>query len=58
MTLYSKGSGTWCHSYIVGDVGAPCESGGGGGARGVISLSSEPKPGKILDTGRGLFQNH
>ena len=31
---------------------------GGGGGSGVILLSSEPKPGNILDTGRGLFQNH
>ena len=31
--------------------------GGGGGAWGVYLLSSEPKPGNILNTGRGLFQN-
>ena len=33
-------------------VGAPWER---YGARGVISVSSEPKPGDILDTGVGLF---
>ena len=32
--------------------GASCE---GYGARGIISVSSEPKPGDILDTGWGLF---
>ena len=47
------------HSYIVGVWGAPC----GRCGLGIISVSSEPKPGDILDTaGEGfifvLFQNH
>ena len=37
------------YSYIVGGVGASCERYGGG--LGVISVSSEPKPGDILYTG-------
>ena len=52
VTLFSEGSGTGHHggghhSYIVG---APFKR---YGARGVISVSSEPKPGDILDTGGG-----
>ena len=52
VTLFSEDSGTGHyggghHSYIVG---APCER---YGAWGVISVSSEPKPGDILDTGGG-----
>ena len=52
VTLFSEGSGTGHHtgghhSYIVG---APCER---YGAQGVISVSTEPKPGDILDTGEG-----
>ena len=52
VTLFSEGLGTGHHggghlSYIVG-VWAPCER---YGAWGVISVSSEPKPGDILDTG-------
>ena len=64
LTLFSEGLGTghhrralWLHCW---GVGAPCER---YGARGVISVWSEPKPGDILDTwGWGcffvLFQNH
>ena len=52
VTLFSEGLGTahhggGHHSYIVG---TPCER---YGALGVISVSSEPKPSDILDSGGG-----
>ena len=56
VTLFSKGSGTGhhgggYHSYIVGVWGHLV----GGMGSGVISVSSEPKPGDILDTAGGGF---
>ena len=54
MTLFSEGSGTehhggGHHTYIVGACGHLVR----GMALGVISVSSEPNPGDILDTGGG-----